>query len=111
MASKDGGIASISVLGLIAGAFAFVAALAWNSAMQRAMTELLGEQGASVWAGFLYALVVTLIVVVAVWLLKRGHRAAKSLWQQLIDDEDDDEIKVELQSLQRKEERRKQKLS
>jgi len=72
-----------TLVGLITGALALVAALAWNDAIQRAMTALLGEKGATVWAGFLYAFAVTLIVVVAVWLVQRGQKAAKSLGAQL----------------------------
>ena len=85
MSAESSAPSTPTLVGLITGALAFVAALAWNDAIQRAMTALLGEKGATVWAGFLYAFVVTLLVVVAVWLVQRGEKAAKSLGQQVKD--------------------------
>jgi len=85
MSAESSAPSTPTLVGLITGALAFVAALAWNDAIQRAMTALLGEKGATVWAGFLYAFVVTLLVVVAVWLVQRGQKAAKSLGQQFKD--------------------------
>ena len=53
---------------LITGAFGLVAALAWNNAIQKIFQEIFGEQS-SVFAMLFYAVVVTVIAVVAtIWI-------------------------------------------
>jgi membrane protein YdbS with pleckstrin-like domain len=60
---------------LITAAFGLVAALAWNGAIQELFTLFFGEQGTLV-AMFSYAVVVTIIAVIAtVWI---GRAAAKA---------------------------------
>jgi len=49
---------------LITGAFALVSALAWNSAIQAAFKEFIAE-GNTIAAQFYYAIVVTIIAVLA----------------------------------------------
>jgi len=59
---------------LITGAFALVAALAWNSAIQAAFKEFIAE-GNTISAQFLYASVVTVVAVLAtLWI---GRLAGK----------------------------------
>lgn len=55
---------------LSAAAFGFVAALAWNTAIQATFKNIFGELS-SLWAMFGYAVIVTLIaVVVTLWIGK-----------------------------------------
>ena len=50
---------------LITSAFGLVAALAWNEAIKAAIKEWLGETGDAVIALVVYALIVTVIAVIA----------------------------------------------
>jgi riboflavin biosynthesis pyrimidine reductase len=50
---------------LITFALGLVAALAWNEAIQQLFTQLLGEAGGALAAKFVYAVIVTLIVIFA----------------------------------------------
>jgi multisubunit Na+/H+ antiporter MnhG subunit len=60
---------------LITAAFGLVAALAWNSAIQEIFRLIFGQQS-GVWAMILYAIVVTVIAVVAT--IAIGRAAAKA---------------------------------
>ena len=60
---------------LITAAFALVAALAWNSAIQEIFKEVLGTAEGIV-ARVIYAVVVTIIAVIAaVWIGKLSKKA------------------------------------
>ncbi|MFA5745102.1 MAG: DUF5654 family protein [Candidatus Paceibacterota bacterium] len=62
---------------LITGAFGFVAALAWNSAIQEIFKVLFGESS-SIVAMVLYATVVTIVAVIAtVWIGKTSEKLKK----------------------------------
>ena len=58
------------VITLILGAFALVAALAWNEAIKSLFEEIL-KTGAGLIGKFAYAIVVTIIVVIITIQLKR----------------------------------------
>jgi len=59
-------------LELMTGAFALVAALAWNDAIQTGFQRIFGQQS-SFWAKLLYALIVTGIVVYIGYRLSQIH--------------------------------------
>lgn len=50
------------ILTLVTASLGFVAALAWNDAIQKLFSEIFG-QASSLWAMFLYALLITVVVV------------------------------------------------
>ncbi len=50
---------------LMIAAFGFVAALAWNDAIQSLFKTFIGEIN-QIWAKFIYALIITLVVVIVV---------------------------------------------
>jgi len=59
---------------LITAAFAMVAALAWNNAIQTLITNALGT-GNEVLALFIYAIIVTIIAVIAVvWITRSFNK-------------------------------------
>ena len=62
---------------LITSAFGLVAALAWNGAIQAAVKEWLGESGDAVLALVIYALIVTVIAVIATLLIALALGKAK----------------------------------
>nr|WP_303715103.1 DUF5654 family protein [Methanoculleus marisnigri] len=62
---------------LITAAFGLVAALAWNGAIQELFALTFGDQGTLV-AMFTYAIVVTIIAVIAVILIGRAAGRAKA---------------------------------
>ena len=62
---------------LITSAFGLVAALAWNGAIQAAVKEWLGETGDAVIALVVYALIVTVIAVIATLLIAMALQKAK----------------------------------
>ncbi len=67
---------------LITSAFALVAALAWNSAIQELFNELFHtSESAGVISRFAYAILITLIVVIVIWYLTRLNKrlGARSL--------------------------------
>ncbi|WP_301676837.1 DUF5654 family protein [Methanoculleus methanifontis] len=64
------------VSALLAAAFGLIAALAWNGAIQELFTVIFGEQGSLV-ALFAYAVIVTIIAVIAVILIGRAAAKAK----------------------------------
>ncbi len=61
---------------LITAAFGLVAALAWNGAIQELFKLIFGEQSTLV-AMFVYAVVVSIIAVIAVILIGRAAAKAK----------------------------------
>ncbi|MBP7411968.1 MAG: hypothetical protein KA818_10640 [Methanoculleus sp.] len=64
------------IAALITAAFGLVAALAWNGAIQELFKLVFGEQSTLV-AMFVYAVVVTIIAVIAVILIGRAAAQAK----------------------------------
>ena len=70
MASNVGKLVMETILGLITTAFAFVAGLAWNDAIQALITELVGT-GSALSSLFTYAIIVTIIAVVVTVILAR----------------------------------------
>ena len=59
-----------TILGLITTAFAFVAGLAWNDAIQKLIEQVIGT-GDALPSLFIYAVVVTIVAVVVTVLLAR----------------------------------------
>ena len=70
MASQVGKLIMETILGLITTAFAFVAGLAWNDAIQKLIEEFVGT-GSALSSLFTYAIIVTIIAVVVTVLLAR----------------------------------------
>ncbi|HNQ32436.1 MAG TPA: DUF5654 family protein [Methanoculleus sp.] len=64
------------IAALVTAAFGLVAALAWNGAIQELFKLIFGEQSTLV-AMFVYAVVVTIIAVIAVVLIGRAAAKAK----------------------------------
>jgi hypothetical protein len=62
---------------LITVALGLVAALAWNEAIQQLFTELLGEAGGALAAKFVYAVIVTLVVIFATISVSRAAERAR----------------------------------
>ncbi len=67
-----------AVAALLTAAFAFVAGLAWNTAIQTAINQLLGQDNSLI-GQLIYAIIVTIIAVIAVVLIGRamGRLGAK----------------------------------
>lgn len=59
-----------TILGLITTAFAFVAGLAWNDAIQKLIEQIVGT-GDALSSLFTYAIVVTIIAVIVTVILAR----------------------------------------
>jgi hypothetical protein len=59
-----------TMISLASAAFGVVAALAWNTAITTAFTEAFGKT-ATIWALFVYAVVITLVGVIVIVLLGR----------------------------------------
>ena len=70
MATQVGKLIMETILGLITTAFAFVAGLAWNDAIQKLIEEFVGT-GSALSSLFTYAIIVTIIAVVVTVLLAR----------------------------------------
>lgn len=64
------------IAALVTAAFGLVAALAWNGAIQELFKLIFGDQSTLV-AMFVYAVVVTIIAVLAVVLIGRAAAKAK----------------------------------
>lgn len=62
---------------LITTALGLVAALAWNTAIQNLFTQLFGEAGGALIGQFIYAAIITLIVVFATIAVSRAAARAK----------------------------------
>jgi hypothetical protein len=62
--------------GLVTTAFAFIAGLAWNSAIQSIFISVLGTPN-SIPANLAYAIIITIIAVIAtVWIARAASKAA-----------------------------------
>ncbi len=62
--------------GLVTTAFAFIAGLAWNQAIQSIIIYFLGSPN-SIPANLVYAIIITIIAVLAtVWIARAASRAA-----------------------------------
>ena len=70
MASQVGKLIMETILGLITTAFAFVAGLAWNNAIQALIEQFVGK-GNALTSLFSYAIIVTIIAVIVTVLLAR----------------------------------------
>lgn len=70
MATEVAKLIMETILGLITTAFAFVAGLAWNDAIQKLIEKYIGT-GDALPSLFLYAIVVTVLAVVVTVLLAR----------------------------------------
>lgn len=70
MASEVGKLIMETILGLITTAFAFVAGLAWNDAIQKLIEQFIGT-GDALPSLFIYAIVVTIVAVIVTVLLAR----------------------------------------
>jgi len=64
---------------LITTALGLVAALAWNTAIQNLFTKVFGEAGAELIGQFVYALIITAIVIFATIVVSRAAERAKKL--------------------------------
>lgn len=70
MASEVSKLIMETILGLITTAFAFVAGLAWNDAIQKLIEQFVGT-GSALTSLFTYAIIVTIIAVVVTVILAR----------------------------------------
>lgn len=70
MASEVTKLIMETILGLITTAFAFVAGLAWNDAIQKLIEQIIGT-GDALPSLFIYAVVVTIVAVIVTVLLAR----------------------------------------
>ena len=68
---------------LITTALGLVAALAWNTAIQNLFNRLFGEAGAALVGQFVYALLITLVVIFATIAVSRAAERAKRLEERL----------------------------
>ena len=64
---------------LITVALGLVAALAWNTAIQNLFTMIFGEAGSALIGQFVYALIITLVVIFATIAVSRAAARAKKL--------------------------------
>ena len=70
MASEVTKLIMETILGLITTAFAFVAGLAWNDAIQKLIEQFIGT-GDALPSLFIYAIIVTIVAVIVTVLLAR----------------------------------------
>ena len=68
---------------LITTALGLVAALAWNTAIQNLFNRLFGEAGAALVGQFVYAALITLVVVFATIAVSRAADRAKRVEERL----------------------------
>ncbi len=64
---------------LITVALGLVAALAWNTAIQNLFNKIFGEAGAALIGQFVYAIIITLVVIFATIAVSRAADRAKKL--------------------------------
>jgi hypothetical protein len=62
---------------LITVALGLVAALAWNTAIQNLFTMIFGEAGSALIGQFVYAVIITLVVIFATIAVSRAGRAGE----------------------------------
>lgn len=58
---------------LLTAAFGLVAALAWNDAIQALFKSIFGE-ASEIWAKFIYAVVITLVIVIIMIILEKHSK-------------------------------------
>lgn len=59
--------------GLILAGFSFVAGLAWNEAIKSFIDSIFVLGQNTLWAKFIYAILVTVLIVIVSYLLNRGN--------------------------------------
>jgi hypothetical protein len=64
---------------LITVALGLVAALAWNTAIQNLFTLIFGEAGSALVGQFVYAIIITLVVIFATIAVSRAAERARLL--------------------------------
>jgi hypothetical protein len=64
---------------LITTALGLVAALAWNTAIQNLFTKIFGEAGSALIGQFVYAAIITAVVIFATISVSRAAERAKRL--------------------------------
>jgi hypothetical protein len=64
---------------LITVALGLVAALAWNTAIQNLFTMIFGEAGSALVGQFVYAIIITLVVIFATIAVSRAAERARLL--------------------------------
>jgi len=62
---------------LITVALGLVAALAWNTAIQNLFTTIFGEAGSALIGQFIYAIIITLVVIFATIAVSRAAERAR----------------------------------
>jgi uncharacterized membrane protein len=62
---------------LITVALGLVAALAWNTAIQNLFTTIFGEAGSALVGQFIYAIIITLVVIFATIAVSRAAERAR----------------------------------
>ena len=62
---------------LISTALGLVAALAWNTAIQNLFTEIFGAAGGKLTGQFIYAILITVVVIFATIAVSRAAERAK----------------------------------
>ena len=62
---------------MITVALGLVAALAWNTAIQNLFTMIFGEAGGALIGQFVYAIIITLVVIFATIAVSRAAERAK----------------------------------
>jgi len=66
------------IVALMTAAFGFVAALAWNGAISQLMKDWLGEGSDQTMGLIIYAVIVTIVAVIAIVLISRVYGKIKS---------------------------------
>ncbi len=66
------------IVALMTAAFGFVAALAWNEAISTLMVQWLGEGDDQVLGLLIYAVIVTIVAVIAIVLISRVYGKIKA---------------------------------
>jgi multisubunit Na+/H+ antiporter MnhG subunit len=83
---------------LITAAFGLVAALAWNTAIQEIFRLVFGDQS-GVWAMIFYAIVVTIIAVIATIMIARVAAKAGTKDEKSAEVQESEALRSELRSL------------
>jgi heme/copper-type cytochrome/quinol oxidase subunit 2 len=66
------------IVALMTAAFGFVAALAWNGAISQLMEDWLGTGGDQTMGLIIYAVIVTIVAVIAIVLISRVYGKIKA---------------------------------
>jgi TRAP-type C4-dicarboxylate transport system permease small subunit len=66
------------IVALMTAAFGFVAALAWNGAISQLMEDWLGAGGDQTMGLIIYAVIVTIVAVIAIVLISRTYSKIKA---------------------------------